>query len=182
MKDKQIQLLERALAREKAARKAAEQILEEKSRELYFNSQELEKLNSRLELLVKEKTTQLKGVFENIVDAYVVMNLTGDVLKMNEAAVNLLGYTVEDAINLMQMVHPQEQEKVGEGFAALLEQGAVTDFQVKIVIADKSERLVHINASLIYDESESPIAAQGIVRDITQIKELELQKEHLLVD
>ena len=94
MKDKQIQLLERALAREKAARKAAEQILEEKSRELYFNSQELEKLNSRLELLVKEKTTQLKGVFENIVDAYVVMNLTGDVLKMNEAAVNLLGYTV----------------------------------------------------------------------------------------
>lgn len=182
MKDKQIQILERALAREKAARKAAEQILEEKSRELYFKSQQLEELNKRLELLVKEKTTQLKGVFENIVDAYVVMNLVGDVLKMNEAAENLLGYTIDDSINLLQLVHPQEQEKVGAGFTNLLEDGSVTDFQVKIVIADKSERLVHINASLIYDESHSPIAAQGIVRDITQIKELEVQKEHLLVD
>ena len=181
MKDKQAQILERALAREKAARKAAEQILEEKSRELYFKSQELEELNQRLELLVKEKTTQLKGVFENIVDAYVVMNLMGDVLKMNEAAENLLGYTIDDSINLMQMVHPQEQEKVVAGFATLLEDGAVTDFQVKIVIADKSERLVHINASLIYDESNSPIAAQGIVRDITELKNLENQKEKLLL-
>ena len=181
MKDKQAQILERALAREKAARKAAEQILEEKSRELYFKSQELEELNQRLELLVKEKTTQLKGVFENIVDAYVVMNLMGDVLKMNEAAENLLGYTIDDSINLMQMVHLQEQEKVVAGFATLLEDGAVTDFQVKIVIADKSERLVHINASLIYDESNSPIAAQGIVRDITELKNLENQKEKLLL-
>ncbi len=181
MKDKEAQILERALAREKAARKAAEQILEEKSRELYFKSRELEELNQRLELLVKEKTTQLKGVFENIVDAYVVMNLMGDVLKMNEAAENLLGYTIDDSINLMQMVHPQEQEKVVAGFATLLEDGAVTDFQVKIVIADKSKRLVHINASLIYDESNSPIAAQGIVRDITELKNLENQKEKLLL-
>ena len=181
MKDRQVKILERAIVREKAARKAAEQILEEKSRELYFKSQELEELNKRLELLVREKTTQLKGVFENIVDAYVVMNLMGDVLKMNEAAENLLGYTIEDSINLMQMVHPQEQEKVVAGFATLLEEGAVTDFQVKIVIADKSERLVHINASLIYDQSESPIAAQGIVRDITELKDLENQKERLLL-
>lgn len=173
MKDKQVQILERALAREKAARKAAEQILEEKSRELYFKSEELEKLNTRLESLVKEKTSQLKGVFENIVDAYAVMNLVGDVLKMNEAAEKLLGYTIKDGINLMQLVHPEEQEKVGNVFAALLEDGAVTDFQVKIVIADQSERLVHINASLIYDENESPIAAQGIVRDITDIKAAE---------
>ena len=182
MKDKQVQILERALAREKAARKAAEHILEEKSRELYFKSQQLEELNKRLELLVKEKTTQLKGVFENIVDAYVVMNLLGDVLKMNEAAENLLGYTLDNAINLLQLVHPQEQEKVSVGFATLIEDGAVTDFQVKIVIADKTERLVHINASLIYDENNTPVAAQGIVRDITQIKELEVQKEHLLED
>lgn len=180
MKDKQVEVLERALAREKAARKAAEQILEEKSRELYFKSQELEKLNTKLEFLVRQKTSQLKGVFENIVDAYAVMNLIGDVLKMNEAAENLLGYTLEDGINLMQLVHPNEKEKVAKAFTGLIEDGAVTDFQVRIIIADKSERLVHINASLIYDENESPIAAQGIVRDITELKNLEIQKENLL--
>ena len=62
MSKDQSDILQRALAREKAARKAAEKILEEKSRELYFTSQ-------RLEQLLDEKSSQLQGVFENIADA-----------------------------------------------------------------------------------------------------------------
>jgi len=182
MSDSKIQVLERALSREKAARKAAEQILEEKSRELYFKSEELKEVNSKLATSVREKTIELKGVFENIVDAYVVMNLKGDVIKMNEAAIKLLGYTVDDAVNLNQLVHPAEIEQVTTGFAILVQEGAITDFKVRIVIQDQSERLVHINASLIYNEQNKPIAAQGIVRDITQLKQLEIQKENLLKD
>ena len=41
---KELDILKRALEREKAARKAAEKILEEKSRELYTTSQKLEQL------------------------------------------------------------------------------------------------------------------------------------------
>ena len=72
MKDDASDIYKRALQREKAARKEAEKILEEKSRELYFKSQALEEANKKLEQLVKDKTSELKGVFENIVDAYVV--------------------------------------------------------------------------------------------------------------
>lgn len=182
MDDPKIKMYERALAREKAARKEAERILEEKSLELYVKSEELKVTNKKLESIVKEKTTELRGVFENIVDAYVVMDLTGAVVKMNDAAEALLGYTISDAINLMDLVHPEEQHKVAQGFTTLLKEGAVTDFNVKIIIADTSTRLVHINASLIYDEKGSPAAAQGIVRDITEFKLLELQKERLLTD
>ncbi|HZK49031.1 MAG TPA: hypothetical protein VFD74_05460 [Thermoleophilia bacterium] len=41
--DDQIELLQRRLARERAARKQAEQIADEKSRELYINGQDLER-------------------------------------------------------------------------------------------------------------------------------------------
>ncbi len=41
--DNQVELLHRRLARERVARKQAEQIIEEKSRELYIKSQELER-------------------------------------------------------------------------------------------------------------------------------------------
>ena len=173
MNDPQIQMYMRALAREKAARKEAERILEDKSRELYLKSQELKVTNAKLESLIKQTTSELEGVFENIVDAYVVMNLSGDVLKMNEAAETLLGYTLTDEINLMSLVHPNGQDKVAEGFNVLFEQGAVTDFFVDIIVANGDVRLVHINASMIYDEEGRPIAAQGIVRDITKEKAAE---------
>ncbi len=74
MSDSKIKMYERALAREKAARKEAERILEEKSLELYHKSEELRVSNSKLEDIVKERTSELEGVFENIVDAYVVMD------------------------------------------------------------------------------------------------------------
>jgi len=173
MKEDENNIYKRALQREKAARKEAERILEEKSRELYFKSQALEEANLKLERLVQEKTSELKGVFENIVDAYVVMDLSGQVLKMNEAAENLLGYTLEDQINLMSLVQPSEQPKVVEGFSTLITSGSITDFQIHISIASNETRLVHINASVIYNEKNLPIAAQGIVRDITDVNAAE---------
>ena len=57
MSQEEVHILKRALAREKAARKAAEKILEEKSAELYNLTQALQASNEKLEKLVREKTT-----------------------------------------------------------------------------------------------------------------------------
>lgn len=173
MDEDKIKLLERALAREKNARKAAEKILEDKSAELFLLTQKLKESNNKLEKLVAEKTNQLEGVFENIVDAYVVMDLQGNVLKMNDAAVNLLGFTEEDSQNLMGLVVSTELEKVEQSFKKLVNDGSITNFHVQINTKNKGLKLVHINGSIIYDEKQQPIAAQGIVRDITKDKEAE---------
>lgn len=180
MSQDKIDMLQRALAREKAARKQAEKILENKSAELYDAKQKLEKSYSELETLLNKTDSQLQGVFENIVDAYVIIDLTGNVLKMNDAAVGLLGF--EDSnqdFNLIEMVHPNELERVAESFKYLFNNGTLTDFNVIIITRKKEEKLVHINASIIYDNG-SPVAAQGIVRDVTELKTLEIQKEKLL--
>lgn len=161
MDNQELNILKRALAREKAARKAAEKILEEKSAELY-------QTNQKLEQLVKEKTSELRGVFENIVDAYVVMDLWGNVLKMNDAAIALLGYNNNvDTFNLSNLADVSEAKNVAKAFNTLLQKGAITNFQVNINTKDGAKKLVHINASLILDHNNKPIAAQGIVRDIT---------------
>ena len=178
MDEEKIKMYQRALAREKAARKEAERILEEKSRELYFKSEELKITNHKLEGLVKETASELKGVFENIVDAYVVIELSGKVLKMNDAAEQLLGYSVKDDLNLLSLVMEEDRNHVALGFETLFQNGAMTDFHVKIRIANDAIRLVHVNASIIYNSENIPIAAQGIVRDITEEKEA----ESLLID
>ncbi|WP_298343050.1 ATP-binding protein [uncultured Algibacter sp.] len=180
MSQDKIDMLQRALAREKAARKQAEKILENKAAELYEAKRKLEKSYSELEALLNKTDSQLQGVFENIVDAYVIMDLWGNILKMNNAAVDLLGFTdASENGNLMDMVHPTDLELVAETFKNLLSEGSVTDSNFKIVTKQKIEKLVHVNASIIYDEGQ-PVAAQGIVRDITEINSLQIQKEKLL--
>ncbi|WP_179021745.1 sensor histidine kinase [Winogradskyella forsetii] len=167
MSQEEVDLLKRALAREKASRKAAEAILESKSAELYETTQQLKKL-------VKEKTSELQGVFENIVDAYVVMDLWGNVLKMNDAAIHLLGYdNRESDFNLLELADVSEAENVMNGFENLISEGSVTNFHVKINTKHNGQKLVHINASIILDENNKPIAAQGIVRDITLEKKFQ---------
>ncbi|WP_417558692.1 PAS domain S-box protein [Mesoflavibacter zeaxanthinifaciens] len=175
MSQKQIEILQRALNREKEARKQAEKILEQKSAELYQVNQKLLKSNQDLETLLTRTDSQLQGVFENIVDAYVIIDLFGNILKMNDAAVSLLGFSdANEYFNLNEMVNPVDKQRVQESFKVLFEKGSLTNFQVNIITRKNESKLVHINSSIIYDQG-IPVAAQGIVRDITKEKEAEEQ-------
>lgn len=167
MSQNQVELLQRALQREKAARKAAESILEDKSRELYEANQKLKEINSDLETSLTKADSQLQGVFENIVDAYVITDLWGNILKMNDSAVNLLGFkNAKEDFNLLEMLDVNEKDKVQSWFKSLLRSGASTDFHVNITTRTNQQKLVHINSSLIYD-NDVAVAVQGIVRDVT---------------
>lgn len=174
MSQDQLDILQRALKREKAARKSAEKILEEKSRELYLASQKLEQL-------LGEKSSQLQGVFENIVDAYVVMDLKGNVIKFNEPATKLFGYDIEkDNVNVVNLIYKEDYQYAMTSFIDLQTKGYYKNYEARVYTKSKEVKWVHINASIVFDINKKPIAAQGIVRDITEFKNLELQKEKLL--
>ncbi|MGH1385050.1 sensor histidine kinase [Kordia sp.] len=180
MSQEQIHILQRALNREKAARKAAEKILEDKSRELYVLSEELKISNAKLEDSFNEKSSQLAGVFENIIDAYVVMDLRGNVLKMNDAASDLFGYNIEEeALNVTCLIYPEDTAYAFDSFSQLVENGRFSNYTARIFTKKKEVRWVQINANLIFDKSNKPIAAQGIIRNITELKNLEEQKEKI---
>ncbi|NRD19199.1 PAS domain S-box protein [Winogradskyella eckloniae] len=164
----EIEIYKRALKREKAARKAAEEILEQKSTELFDITQELKKANSKLQKTVKEQNTELQGVFENIIDAYIVMDLWGNVLKMNEAAISLLGYNhSNNDFNLFAIADKDEIDNVMSTFEVLMSEGSVTDFKVKLNTKSGKQIIAQVNASVILDENNKAIAAQGIIRDVT---------------
>lgn len=168
METENVALYKRLIARERSARKAAEAILEQKSTELYALSEELKKSNDQLQSLIYQKNSELQGVFENLADAYVVIDIDGRVLKMNDAAVTLMGYdATKEPVFLPYLVLEEEQKSVETAFKKLLKQGSITDFKVSIRTKSGEIRRVHINASTILDENNKAIVAQGIVRDIT---------------
>ena len=178
MNQDQVDLLKRALKREKSARKAAEKILEDKSRELYFLSQDLQQANSKLENLLDEKSSQLQGVFENINDAYIVINLNGKILKMNDVAEELFGVKDYDNWSILNSLVEKDYDNALSSFKLLIETGHINDFKARIIDKQGSIKWVQVNGSIIYDKDKNPIAAQGIVRDITdQLEKSRLIKE-----
>lgn len=180
MSKTEIEILKSALEREKSARKQAEQILEQKSRNLLMISRELKIANQKLTKLLDEKSTELKGVFENINDAYIVINLSGDAIKMNDIARELFQhYSDPKELNIGKLIYSKDVPYAKASFDKLLNEGSFVNFTSRIITNQKEKKWVQINASLIYNQNNKPIAAQGIVRDVTQIKELELQKEKI---
>ncbi|MFK2821130.1 ATP-binding protein [Flavobacteriaceae sp. LMIT009] len=177
MSQKELDILKRALARERNSRKAAEKILEKKSTELYEVNKKLEQSHEELTQLYSQTSSQLQGVFENIVDAYVISDLKGNILKLNDAALRLLdfenGYS---NMHIMDLIDPSDFEKTNIKFEDLLNEGSITDFIIKINTNKKVQKLVHVNASIIY-KNGVPIAMQGIVRDITLDREKSLTIE-----
>jgi len=173
MDSKEVTLLKKALARQKMARQQAEKLLEQKSLQLYEEARHLKESNHKLENLLSEKTSELDGVFINIIDPYVVMDLSFNVISMNQSAKNFLGHDhKKDTINLWRMVHKDYMEYTIESFSSLQEVGKLKNYRAKIIVKDDVEKWVEINASLIYNKDKQPIAAQGIVRDITQEMEV----------
>ncbi|WP_298545050.1 PAS domain S-box protein [uncultured Aquimarina sp.] len=165
----ELEILQRALQREKAARKQAEQILEGKSKELYQITQELKDANAKLEDGLTEKTSELQGVFGNLVDAYVLMDISGNVIKMNHSAKELFGYDInQEKLNIVKLIYKEDYEYAMTSFQKLVAEGSFSNYQARVYTKHKGVRTVHINASLILNNKKQPIAAQGIVRDITE--------------
>ncbi|MBU3025108.1 MULTISPECIES: PAS domain-containing sensor histidine kinase [Zobellia] len=173
---KEVELLKRALERQKKARQQAEKILEQKSTDLYETAQRLKEANGKLENLLSEKVSELDGVFVNIIDPYVVMDLEANVIKMNPSAKEFLGYdNAKEAVNLNSLVHRDYIQYTAESFKYLLEVGTLKNYRSKIYVKNGDEKWIEINSSLIYNTKQEPVGAQGIIRDITQemeIKEL----------
>ncbi len=183
MESKDITLLKKALLRQKKARQQAEKILEEKSKELYDTSLHLKETNKILENLLEEKNSELDNVFVNIVDPYIVMDLRGKMIKMNTAAEEFLGYTIEDNIMLTDLVHPDYKQYSINSFSALYTTGLIKRYRPRIFTKNKGLRYVEINGSIVKDKTGKPIAAQGVLRDITYEFEmkslLDLQRQRL---
>ncbi|SNR69918.1 PAS/PAC sensor signal transduction histidine kinase [Maribacter sedimenticola] len=175
MDNNEVSLLKKALERQKKARKQAEKILEDKSKELYDVTRHLRESNAKLENLLSEKTSELDGVFINIIDPYVVMDLSFNVINMNRSAKEFLGFDHNiNKVHLSKFIHPEFLDYTIESIRSLMEVGTLTNYRAKIILDEATVKWVQINGSLIYNKDRKPIAAQGILRDITQ--EMEVKK------
>lgn len=184
MTDDKIDIFKKVIERERLARKEAESILEKKSLELYEKNEELISINNNLSTVIEEKTSELNDLFNNITDSYILMDLHGNVLKMNSPAIDFFGFDLDvDNFNVTQIIYEEDYEYAYESFYTMIETGSFKNYQARIYTKSREIKWVQINCSIVRDLEGMPTFAHGIVRDITNAKsrqkEFEEQKQQL---
>ncbi len=172
MSDDKTHIYKKALERERLARKQAEKILEQKSLELFEKTEELASINENLAQVIDEQTIEFNGIFDNIMDSYILMDLHGNVLKMNETAKKFFGYDIKkEKFNVTEIIYEEDHEYAYESFYQLIEVGFFENYQARIYTKTGEIKWVAINSRIIRDGETEPRFAHGIVRDITELKE-----------
>lgn len=117
-----------------------------------------------------ESENKYRTLFESSKDAIYITTREGKFLDFNSSALNLLGYTNEEMVNLdVHCIYadPKDREK----FRREIERkGSIRDYEVKFL--RKSGALVDclLTSSLRLASDGSIIGYQGIIRDITEQK------------
>ncbi|MBL4605725.1 MAG: PAS domain-containing protein, partial [Flavobacteriaceae bacterium] len=172
MSQEKIDILQKALERERLARKEAERVLEQRSLDLIDKNFELEEINNNLSKVIDEQTIEFQGIFDNIIDSYILMDLYGNVLKMNQPAIEFFGYDIKkEKFNVSKILYEEDYEYAYASFNQLIQTGTYKNFQSRIYTKSKEIKWVQINSSIVPDTKGNPTFAHGIVRDITAAKE-----------
>ncbi len=72
-----------------------------------------------------------------------------------------------------EMIHPDDQARVGQALIAALDGMAEYDLQYRLVRPDGIERIIHAQAEVLRDQAGRPTLMRGTVHDITERKQAE---------
>ena len=122
-----------------------------------------------------EKLREYKAYIDAMGDTLIVLNLERKVIKLNKAAIQLLGYTEEDIPHLsFETIFPEkEHEKHYAEMKIALDTETIRPFETLLLTKDGEEIPVLISGTVFKDARNEPIGFVGVCRDITVLKRAE---------
>ena len=147
-------------------------------------TEELDKLNRMARLAglaikkqideeqLRKSESRYRGLFENVVDGVYIASRDGEIITVNPALVEMLGFDSAEELKrtgktTMLYVNPIDRERV---FAKLEAEGVVKNFEYRLRRKDGGEIVVLENSRAIYDDDGKVVAHEGTITDITERK------------
>jgi len=129
---------------------------------------------------IMESEQRFRSIFENIQDIYYLTDLNGRIISVSPSCEEITGYPPEKLIgrDIMDFyADPGQREEV---VRLLKKDGKVNDLELKGVRRDGSTAIGSITCHFVYGDEYRPIAVEGMIRDITERKQVEEQeRKHL---
>ncbi|OHB56871.1 MAG: hypothetical protein A2Y07_10890 [Planctomycetes bacterium GWF2_50_10] len=132
-------------------------------------------ITSRIESenAILQAAKKLRNLYDNMRDAFAVVEMSGRLVELNNEFTNMLGYSQEDITKLNysditpEKWHAIEAKIINE---QVIERGYSDVYEKEYIRSDGSVIAVELRTSLIRDDSGKPAAMWAIVRDITRRK------------
>ena len=142
-----------------------------------------ERYTKNLEVLVKEKTKELrrtKEYFESIVESSADMIITtdksGKTTFANKAISKSLGYPNEQLIGRhISMLYPKGFKKAKEIMDMLRETGSFSNYEMPLIKFNNDTLPILTSAALLQDDEGRVMGTVGVFTDITKRKKLEAE-------
>lgn len=129
------------------------------------------------------KLFELAATLENIEDGYWEIDLAGNYTFFNNAVCQIHGYSKEElmGMNNRQYTDKETARKVFKAFNNVYKTGKpLKGLDWQIIRKDGTKRYVEISILLQKDSAGKPIGFRGIVRDITERKNMEAKLQQAL--
>jgi diguanylate cyclase (GGDEF)-like protein/PAS domain S-box-containing protein len=122
---------------------------------------------------LKVSETRYRQLFENANDVIYVHDLEGRYMSINKAAERIFGYTQEEALemNMTEITAPEYHSLIRHKLKKkLIGESGQTVYEIDCLTKDGGRVALEINSSIITKDG-TPIAVQGIARDVTERKQ-----------
>jgi len=132
----------------------------------------------KMDEALQESEEKYRTILENIEDGYYEVDIAGNISFINDSLCKILGYPRDEIIGINNRKYMDEENarRVYQDFNRVYKTGGPTRiFDFEIIRKDTTKRYVEISVSLMKDAEGTPAGFRGIVRDITEKKNLEAQ-------
>jgi len=166
MSNNEVDILKRALEREKKGKAAAEKVIEQRIRELYLS-------NVNLNKKIRSQEQTMSMVFDNMLDAIFVFAPDGTIIQANKAAYTLSGHKFED----QNLIHINNFSKKNAARVRQMLDKAFTEktnfnFEFPFISATNDQKVINVRTSMLLDDEGNIIGLQAIASDVTSAVEL----------
>jgi PAS domain S-box-containing protein len=132
----------------------------------------------RWELALQESEEKFRTIFESFQDIYYRTDISGKLTMISPSGCELTGYREDEIIGkhiTYFYVNPIRQSRL---IRELLKTGSVKNYENNMILKDGTILKTISNISLIFDKDNKPLAVEGVVRDITYIKQAQEELLH----
>lgn len=170
----ELEILRRKLAREKAARKQAEQILEKKSLELYRANQELIKIRDRQQQQIQDSDQKYRYMVENASDLISTCTPEGKFLYVNPKCIQLSEYNEEELMSMSfhRLIERKYVKRVSSFYEFQLNEKVPSTY-IEFPIVTKSGDEIWIGQSTNLSKIDGEYVLNFVGRDISDRKRVE---------
>jgi len=128
---------------------------------------------------LRESEKRYRNLFEDSNDAIFIATRKGELIIANRATLEMFGYTLDEMVHLSiqaLFAHPKEWDRFRK---EIEDNGSVRDYSVSMKKKNGEKRTCLLTSSIRRSKEDEILGYHGIVRDITQQKRAEEEKESI---